>query len=427
MAETAMFSRLVTNAATTDSLYISLSTDLDISVTAIIPQRLEIAEAFSSATPAVSFDFVDGNGDVVNLQNIPMDAVFYLDIGTSPIDANRIELRCSKMQIMNKTQNSSEQIAIRMTFVHKGWSAFQGIQHNRGWKETRYSDIVKELVTEAGYATDSISESADIPEIAIQPYMSNFGFIRYLAGKTYSENGGGIEFGATTDNRFIYKTTGDMIIEQYQDAIDRKLPVFRMEGQILDPIYQYQQYRDNSAPTYFVHFAGERDYLRSILGGAGGVRAMYFDSETGQYKNEEIRYSDLEAPQMTDWSGVCASDEVMGRRVFGGRDADTITEASNRLIDNVDAIARFEISTERAADVHIGDMVEVIIPTPNAIGSNVPQNIFYSGFYLICGVTTVVNLQTSAATSTIQLMREGYDGKQLTGRVKSKYGKFVEK
>lgn len=424
MAETVLFSQFIGNVGETDCLYIRLSADTEVSLNSITPIRLEMGEMFTTSTPSISFEFTDGNGDLVNHNKPSMSSTYFLDIGNTPINATRIELRCTKVVLLNQRAGSSEQVAFKMFFVHKSWGELVNKRRNRAWLNAPHSQIVSEIVGSLFPLTD-IPTTDSIPEFFVQPYWSDIQAIRYVRNKSISPDGGHMEFGVTLEGKFIFKSTGSMINSQKVKAKNKEIPVFRMEGQIGDEALRKENYDKNKAPTYFMNYTAEEEYTMSVSSGGGGVIAMYFDTSTGQYVTTPVKYSDAEAPQMSDWASVQAVDENSGMRIFGGRDSDVIAEANNLVVDTVDSINRFEIVTERAPLVHIGDMVEVIIPTPPSIGSIVPQNIFYSGFYLVCGVFHVVNFNKSTVTSTISLMREGFDGKQLAGYTRSKQGKFI--
>lgn len=423
MTETVLFSQFIGNAGETDSLYISLSSDIDVSLNSITPIRIEMSEVFNSASPMMTFEFTDANGDLTNHTRIPQNAVFYFDIGYSPLNATRIELRCSKKVLLNQRPGSSEQIAFKMFFVLSNWHEFVSKKKNRAWKDTSHADIVRDLL--ASFPSAEISPTSTTPEFFVQPYWSDFDALRYIRNKSFTSNGGHMELGARLDGSFVFKSTGDMILEQKDAALKKEIPIFRLEGQIPDEVLRNEAYADNEAPTYFMHYTAEDEYLSAVGAGAGGVSAMFFDTKTDTYVKTDMTYADTTAPQMSDWSGVMTADEGTSIRVYGGRDADVVEESTNMLVDLVDSINKFEITTERALGIHIGRMVEVIIPTPPQIGSIVPQNIFYSGFYLVCGVHHVVNFSRSTVTSTISLMREGCDGKQLDGYSRSIAGKFV--
>lgn len=426
MAETAIFTQFITSNALTESLFIKLSTDTDISLSAVRSIRMEIAERLSSASPIVTYEFTDANGDFVNHIKPNPATKYYLDIGRTLEDAIRIELRCSKILLVNKKAGSTEQVAFKMFFVHHGWSALMNQRKSRGWKEMKVSEIVEEIAKECEYKEVEVGETITEVETFIQPYWTNLQTIQHLRMKAESENGGFTEFGCTIDGKFFFKSTGDLIEEQKAKAVSKEIPIFKLEGQILDPFEREKAYEENQGvPTYMAHITGAESYVEAVIGGGGGVVAMFYDSEADEFKKEPMKLSELEAPQLTDWSSLQEDDEVTELPILGGRDSDVTVYARNLVSDINNSVNTLEIVTEGAHQLHIGQMVEVIIPVPISIGSNVPQNIMYSGFYLVSAVRHVVNFQSSTITSNISLMRDGYDGKDLKGYVKTAKGKFI--
>ena len=426
MAETAIFTQFITSNALTESLFIKLSTESDISISGIKSIRMEIAERLSSASPIVAYEFTDANGDFVNHIKPNPATKYYLDVGRTLDDAVRIELRCSKILLVNKKAGSTEQVAFKMFFVHHGWSELMNKRRSRGWKEKKISEIVEEIANECEYKEVDVGETITEVETFIQPYWTNLQTIQHLQMKAESENGGFTEFGCTIDGRFFFKTTGDLIEDQKAKAKSREIPIFKLEGQILDPFEREKAYEENqSAPTYMAHITGAEAYLEAVVNGGGGVVAMFYDSQADEFKKEPMKLSELEAPQLSDWSALQTVDEVTELPIMGGRDSDVTVYARNLVSDINNSVNTLEIVTEGAHQVHIGQMVEVIIPVPISIGSTVPQNIMYSGFYLVSAVRHVVNFSNSTMTSNISLMRDGYDGKELEGYVKTAKGKFV--
>ena len=425
MAEQTLFSKFVGNLGETDSLFVQLTTETQLSVANIVPLRLELTEMFSTASPIVVFEFTDGNGDLFNHIKPTPDIKFFLNIGSNFIDSKRIELRCVKTAFITQKQGSSDQMAYKMFFSFHGWSQITNIRHNRAWDNILFSDIVKQMAAEAGYNTSSISPTETSGHF-IQPHWTNMQAIKFLRRRSSSPNGGHMEYGATLDGRFIFKSTGDMITEQTIKARNRELPLFKLEGQIGDPVLREDAYKNNKAPTNFYTISGEEEYMDAVVQGGGGCRAFYYDSSTDTFNDGSVLFSNLETPQMTDWGSIAKMDENTGYRMFGGRDSDVMAESKNKVIDLVDSVNRFMITVEKTFDIHIGDMVEVIIPTPPSVESIVPQNVFYSGFYLICGISTVVNFNKSTVSTNINLMREGFDGKELTSLHRSLEGKFLK-
>lgn len=425
MADFEIFSHYTENSSDYDSLYVRLSSEIETPIAGIQLIRMELAEVFSAGSPVMTLEFTDLNGDFVNHYKPNPSTKYFLDIGRSLLKSTRAELRCSKVVMLNQRAGSAEQIAFKMFFIHHGWNELINIRRSRGWNDKKTSEIVKEIADECGFTSVDVKETTTAHEFFIQPYWSNLQTIRHLRKKARTEAGGYVEFGVKLTGDFFFKSVGDMIEENKQKAKSKKLTTFKMQGQFLEDYEREPAYEENNdAPTYFAHFTGEENYVDSVVNGAGGVKSMYFDTYSGKYMENVITFSKTETPQMSDWSSVQSSDESSELRMYGGRDSDILVEAENRVVDSVDSVARLEIVMEGTPAVHITEMVEVIIPMPN-INSILPQSIMYSGFYLVCGVRHVINFRTSTMNTTISLMREGFDGKELDGYAKSKVGKFI--
>lgn len=425
MAEAEIFSHYVDNHNEYESLYVRLSSEVESPIAGLQLIRMELAESFSAGSPFMSLEFTDLNGDFVNHYKPNPATKYFLDIGRGLLNSTRVELRCSKVVMLNKRPGSSEHIAFKMFFIHHGWNELINIRRSRGWYDKKHSEIVEEIARECFFNKVDVSETSTRTEFYIQPYWSNLQTIKHLRQKSRTENGGHIEFGVKLNGDFFFKSVGDMIAEQKEKAKSKKLTTFKMQGQYLEDFNMKREYdRNNKVPTYFAHFTGEEDYVSAVVGGAGGVKAMYFDNTTGKYVEDSISFSQTDTPQLSDWSAIQSVHEGAEMRMYGGRDSDVVVKAENKVIDTVDSISRLEILIEGSTNVHIGEMVEIIIPMPN-IGSILPQSIIYSGFYIVAGVKHTIDLRKSTASTTISLMRDGFDGKDLDGYAKSKQGKFV--
>jgi hypothetical protein len=425
MAEFEIFSHYVDNSSEYDSLFVKLSSEVETPIAGIQLIRMELAEVFSSGSPVMTLEFTDLNGDFINHYKPNPSTKYFLDIGRGLLKATRTELRCSKVVMLNQRAGSAEQIAFKMFFIHHGWNEMINIRKSRGWNDKKTSEIITEIANECGFSKVEVAETSTAHEFFIQPYWSNLQTIRHLRKKAKTEAGGYVEFGVKLTGEFFFKSVGDMIQESKVKAKNKKLTTFKMQGQFLEDANREAGYKaNNDAPTYFAHFTGEENYIDSVVNGGGGIKSMYFDSGTGKYVETVVTYTNTETPQMSDWGAIQKTHEVSEMRMYGGRDSDVVIEAEGRVIDTVDSTSRLEIVLEGTPSVHIGEMVEIIIPMPN-INSTLPQSIIYSGFYLVCGVRHSVNFNTSVMNTTISLMREGFDGKALTGYSKSKAGKFL--
>lgn len=421
-----IFSQLIWVGSSTESIFVRLSCNQDIGLKSITAESMEIVESFSIASPAVSFEFTDGNGDFVNHIKPNPSTTFYLDIGRSIIDTTRISLKCVKLVMLNKKAGSAEQIAFKMFFAHESWDTMTSIRRNRGWANTKHTDIVREIVADAGYDLTDIADGSSREEYTIQPYWDNIKMIRYLQMSNRSPNGGHTEFGMRLNGEFVFKTTGDMIVEQRTAALNRELPIIRLEGQIDDEATRKTAYDNNyGVPTYFAHFSASERYMDAVRNGGGGYKAMQYDSINDVLKVRDVKYSTSQTLQLSDWAAVQNVHETSNIMWYGGRDASVFDDALNDVVDIVDSMNTFEISMDGAVDLHIGRMIELIIPVPINIGSLIPSNLLYSGFYLVSGVQHKIRFSSGRVGTQVFLMREGFDTKNLDGYIKSLKGKFV--
>lgn len=426
MAEFELFSHVLLNNGETDSLFVSLKCERDIGVRSIKPIRLEIHEAFSSISPTVTFTFVDGYGDLMNHNKPnPMDK-YFLDFGRGVLSLSRLELRIVGVSLVTKKAGSTEQVQYQMIFSHAGWTEMTSVRRNRSWLNAKHSDVVKDIVKDIGFTRVDVPDTPSGDEYTIQPYWDNLTMLSHLRSLAASSNGGHVEFGTTMSGEFFFKGIGDLINEQRVAAIKREIPVIRMEGQIPDEAIRAEEYEKNKGiPTYFSGVGSTEWYSEAVSSGAGGVKSVYYDYDTDTIKVKHVKYSDTNNPQLSDWAGIQKAHESSGKLVYGGRYGRSHDVAENAVVDIVDSMNINNITTEGSIFYKIGKMVELIIPVPPNAESIVPSNIMYSGFYLISELTHIIQFNDSKFNTSITLMREGFDGKDLEGYATSKRGKFV--
>lgn len=427
MVEHEIFSHVIMNNGETDSLYVALRCDQDIGIRSIKPISLEIHENFSATSPQVILEFVDGYGDFVNhLKPSPLTR-FYLDVGKNALTLSRLEMRCVSTTLSNTKAGSTEQVSFRMAFAFHEWDKLISVRYNRGWNNVRHSDVVSDIIRDIGFPSVDISPTTSVDESVVQPYWDNTTMLSYLRSISSTSNGGHVEFGTTTTGEFFFKSIGDMIEEQRLDAINGKLPVIRMEGQITDEVSRAEEYQKNFGyPSYFMSLSGTERYSDAVSHGGGGFISGHYDFDTDTYRTGDVRYSETNNLQMSDWASIQKGDETSRVMHYGGRYPNTPGVVRNRVVDIVDSTNTVSISTEGSFDIHIGKMVELIIPVPPNAESIVPNSLMYSGFYLVSGVMHKIVFKKSTFNTLITLMREGFDGKDMKGYVVSRRGKFVE-
>lgn len=424
MKEYEIFSQYIGNDSELDSLFMKLSSNMDISVASIKPIAMSMTERLDMGSPSIVFDFVDGNGDLAN-HNLPQSgAIFYLDIGRTIITTKRLELRLSKMMSVNST-GGSERLTYRMFFVHVGWDKYIGETRNRAWGDINPSQAIEAIANECGWGKTLIAQ-ADANVHVIQPNWTNTEMVKWISNNCTTD-GGRPRYAGRIDGTFLFKSIQSMIKEQSSLAMSGDIPVLRMEGQDTSGQREVENSKNKEIPRYFTNYTINESHAETRLAGGGGIKSYTYDSHTDTFMIDTWGIEDIEGQQMSDWTSSSTELVKSNTFMYNGRGHENKQQAMSKISGAVDDAVSLDISTEGSLDMRTGMMLEIIIPIPLSAGSTEPYNIMYSGFWMIAGVQHVVNFSKSTISTSTNLIRSGHDSKQLSGNTKTQSGKFVRR
>ena len=433
MTEFVIFGSNVTRADG-ESFFFQLSSEGTFGLSSVRPLGIKIAEVLSMGSPMAVIDFIDGNGDFINHNKIDPNVTFYLDIGDSMGNSIRLPLNISKVTLGNLSPGESRNVQFAIHFVHSGWFEMMGKRRNRSWSNKRIDEIISEIAGECGFKSVDVTETDTIYESTIQPSWTNLFFMKWLKSRAYPKNKdkGHFEFGIRCDGDFFFKSIGD-ILEENKSAIDNNQVTTLFLGGMEEnnTLRKMEIEENNSVPVFFVSYVGTERYIDGLVNGAGGIRSSHFDFETGKYITTVNNTSDTNLIQISDWTGIPSDFEGIDKKSHHGRNTDS-TKLDEISISNVmNSLQEFDVVMQGSPFIHIGQVVEVLIPTnPNietgdGRNSISPFSEFYSGFYIISAVNHTASLVKSTMNTTLSLSRSGFDGKDLGGFVKTKRGRFV--
>lgn len=424
MNEFEFFAEYIGNKSELDSLYITLTSDIDFGVSLIKPLSMTLSEKLDRATPSVIFDFVDGNGDLAN-HNIPqMDATFTLTIGRSIITAKAIKLRMTKIMALN-SKVGSQQVTYRMFLVHSCWDKLIGESVSRGWRDQDPTKVVESIARECGW-DNMITNPCDSTLPIIQPNWTNMELIKWITNNT-TILGGKPRYAGRIDGSFLFNSIQGMVDDQSKDAIAEQIPLLRMEGQDGEDVRSAGVKKNNDIPPYFTTYKINESHAETRMSGGGGIRSYTYNSHTDTFMIDTWGVKDLKGQQMSDWVNTSESMVESNKPLYTGRGSDNKSVAMNRIASAVDDAVEMTIALEGSIDTRVGMMLEIIIPIPQSVGSNEPFNIMYSGFWMVSAVNHGIDFGNSSMMTNAVLIRSGHDSKQLNGFTTTEGGKFVKR
>lgn len=420
-----VFERSVGQEDSRESLYVKLECEDENGLSDVLPQSLFVAEAFSYASPIITVTFKDQYGVYVNLLKIDPETEFTLFVGETKERANSIPLKLSRIDLNNNVSGKSENISFKISFVHTGWDKLINRRYCRAWKDIKFSEIIEEIAGECGFGEIDVKESRFEYEEIVQPHWPNNIFIKWIQENAIPENfDDHYEFGTKIDNSFFFKSISDIVEENIPKAESGGLPLIKLHGYENDPEQRTSDKSSNEeVPPQFMSFNGTEYYIDSVVT-AGSVRSMHYDFEKGELVDTPTYTKDMDSFQMSDWSSIKQTHEETQKVVYHGRNKYGEELSKLRMSHVQISTNQFTITTEGSIDLHIGDMVEVIVPTPTNMIP--PFSLLYSGFYLVGSITHNISLEPSPMiVSKIELTRQGFDDRDLKGYTETALGKFV--
>lgn len=412
MAEFVIFERTISRRDPNTDLFIKLVCDKHNEISRSTPLKMELVEAFGMISPVVVLTIKDYRGDLFNHMKVNTAGTFTLNFGRTLEESIDIQLKISKYEQMNSIMGRSHEMELKITFVMANWYPMMSVRHNRGWADTKYSDIISELAGEGSYGEVNVTESEGEVKSTIQPYWTNNKMLRWIKEKMYpseeftaSEGYGHYEMGVTLENKFFYQITSE-IIKKTGEAAKMTLDMADKKGEEAAK----NRKGNKSVPTYFLGVHNKEFYTSGIIRGGGGVTSKYYDWETDEIKTEEIAFASEDTPMLSDYSSIREDVTSNKEQFYGGTDVNTPFHAKNYVNESAHSMFGLDIMTEGSPFIHIFDVVELVIPATN-LGSKIPINSMYSGFYIVSGVRHSFSFGDSTVdyVTEASLTRHGVD------------------
>jgi hypothetical protein len=418
-----VFERLFEKTDSVDGLFIRLTSDKDTRLEYNTVTGISFSESMGNMVPVMIIDFVDGSGDFINHNRLDTDAVYTLYFGRTVEDSYQTKYKIADINTANKTAGRSNNVQFKVIFAHQHWQELTAINRNRGWYDTYYSDVVDEVVADAGFGEVDIEPSKRAISELLQNNKPDNTMIQEIAHSATPESEDGhYEYCGTLDNRFFFLSTATLIEKGIEVYKNDKMPILRLGGNP-PPAIREKAFKDNkNIPVGFLGFSINESYMSNVTRGVTSVDVGYYDWEEGKYIRNTRKYTDLKSTQLSEMSLIRESTDFVSRKLYGGRSPQIVDQANNELSMQSLSMQSIDINIEGQIEMHCGDIVEVIIPTGG--DSEVPYSEMYSGFYMIREIEHAMSLSRSTDfTSRITISRHGVDSKELKGYVSSKRGR----
>lgn len=388
-----------------DNYYLKLSSDFDSRLALADISSCLVTESFNFNSPLFLIRFTDAFGDLITHNRISPDSDYKLSLGRDEENAESFDFQLSKNTFQTTAFGKTENVLSQIYFVSSKWKDFIATKKHRSWKEKKYSEVVREIVSDLGFQSIEIEETDGKFDI-LQPGWTDYQLLKWMVKRCVNVEGiGGYEIGITFDNRFIFKTVHSLINQ-------RPIKEYYFGGE------DYDVEKD-----YFFNIEIIQDYADLVKQGGSGYRYSYFNYETKEYVTDSMTPSDTDQRQLSDWLYITENHEGDHDWYYGGRSTDTPDKVQTRILNTTNSIQKLKIDVRGNVDLHIGDIIKLYIaPTEH---SKLKINEFYSGHYMITKVAHEINFGGKDFITQLTLSRQGVNGTDIEGFVETSAGKQV--
>lgn len=420
--EFTVFERQILQESDRKGLFVRLFSDRDTRLQYVQVKSITLGESLGVLTPMMIVDLVDGSGDFFNHNRLDTEAVYTLIFGRDAENSREVPFKIADIQYQNGTMGQSDNVHFRIIFAHRSWQGLSARKRMRGWKDVLYSDVVKEIMTEAGY-TPTVEASQRLQDSVLQSNSTDTRLISDIASwATPASSDGHYEYAARLDGRFFFESTGAMINKAVPLYQANRMPLLRLGGDSFNDQVR-AALNEGNVPLTFLGFSGEEEYVTRTSNGASAIESGYYDWEKRKYVKKVSRFEEQTISQLSAWSLLRSDAQFVSKKVFGGRDPDIERTSENRLSSLALNMQTLHINIDGQHTIHSGDIIEILVPTAIQ-GSISPFNEMYSGFYMVKDIKHQLHLHKAVDYVTqISLVRHGMDINRLGGYLKSAKGK----
>lgn len=385
-----------------ERFYIKIESEHDSTLSGATLLSINLIEGFRYALPYFVLKFIDNYGDLIHHTYIDPSAIYNLYLGTDPDSAKKSLFSLGSFTSENINSGRPDNIGINATFMMSLWSEWMRKTHSRSWTDRRFSYVAESIAGEVGFDSTDI-DSTKFSQNIIQPNWTNHQLMKWMTRNAISnDNIGGYNMGVTNQNHLIFKTF---------DSLFSQKPVKDIS------------LGDDTNEEHFRNFEIHQQYVDVVTQGAGGMTYMYYDYENRDWVENTAKIGDTRQRQLSDWFFLANEHEDAERLFYNGRDPRTKDVVNNRVSNLANSIMSVDISIQGDMDLHMGDIINVIIPASEF--SKLTLNAVYSGYWMITKVNHRISMNTRNFVTHLTLARPGFNGTQFTNFTKTQVGRKI--
>jgi len=399
-----LFEHSTSTAAGQQKYYVRMESTFPSQIYMANMERVTVSEKFGVGSPVCSIKFNDTVGSLVNEAFISPEVTYNLFIGPDFSTAvTPFPFMLSGMSAQSTTSGDMSNVGTDVAFMGASWLPMLNTSHSRSFGSVLVSDVVNQIATECGFTNINI-EPTDTAINIIQPYWSDYKMLQWLAVHARSASGNvGYDFVVGADNSFTFGSYSFM---------NKKPPVrnlfFLGRGSTSVQIYGLKI---------------EHAFANAMHNTGGtGLTSYYFDYASRSFKNSTADITGVDLSQLSDWASLPTSLVGHDNSLYGALDVDTGDIVAQGIIARANNNA-LKISFTMLGDIglHTGDVVNILVNTNDQLNNQI--NELYSGYWLISGLTHVIDFEHTIFNTQVECIRAGVNGTNVTNMSKSSAGK----
>ena len=384
---------------------LDIDRDEDDSLSAYNLISVSVIETMMSSTPYLNIKFIDPVSETLYQLPILPDDVFVVTYGRDKETSESSRFRFSTMKYESLNGRQLESSLISADLIHEKWDKMFKKTQSMSWSNSLYSDVVEDIVSEFEFEEVDIEKTRG-SETVIQPMWNTSTFLKWLAANSINGEGiGGYVYYITLDNKFAFTTFDSLYKKEPKRTVAYTTNVDEGDG--------------------FNYLTVKNSYMPTLVDGGFGITSDYFDYETKEFKNAQKSITDINERQLSDWYYLAEGDNDNAFYLYGGRNPHTEDIVQNKILNKTNSVHKIELFVVGDSDLHVGDIIETVVPVPKKVQESALINDVFSGNWLIWKVAHLFDSDSGEYTSHLFLSRNGINGKDLVGLTKTNKGKVV--
>lgn len=390
-------------------LSIEFEADDDINLSAFSISSVTVIETIMGSTPYLNIKFIDAIGELISLYPLIPDVEFVIKYGKSKEESQESKFKLSTINYSPLSNADMESILVTSDMIHNKWEEMFKKTLSRSWKDKKYSEVIQEVVKDMEFDDIDIEETSKTFDI-IQPNWTNSTFLKWLTSNSVNkQNIGGFVYFITLDNRFVFSSMDNLYNNKPKKTINHSLSTSGV--------------KDNTGGYNFINI--KNNYMPVLNQGGFGQEHMHFDYNNKEFVKDKKVITDIKERQLSDWYYIAESHVEPSKLVYGGRDTNIKDVVDNNILNSANSVQNVDMYINGDIDLHIGDLVNIRIPVSKKLKESSVINDTYSGHWLIWKVGHIFDIDSNNFITQLFLTRNGINGKDLTGLVKTSIGKKV--